>query len=60
MNQEAVPPSLTRSKTIVQKILFAAIAILFLVLIFSYYPFLKNSSVSAAIVPTKRIRVKLK
>src|SRR6187402_1059695 len=54
MKQEAVPPSLTRSKTIVQKILFAAIAVVFLVLIFSYYPFLKNSSVSTAIVPNNK------
>src|SRR6187549_2109650 len=54
MKQEAVPPSPTRSKTIVQKILFAAIAIVFLVLIFSYYPFLKNSTVSAAIVPNNK------
>jgi hypothetical protein len=54
MKQEAVPPSQARSKTIVQKVLFAAIATLFLVLIFSYYPFLKNSRVSAAIVPDKK------
>ena len=54
MKQEAVPPSLIRSKTIVQKILFATIAIVFLVLIFSYYPFLKKSSVSTAIVPNKK------
>src|SRR6185295_4978327 len=54
MNQEAVPTMPARSKTFVQKILFAAIATLFLALIFSYYPFLKNSSVSAAIVPNKK------
>src|SRR6187402_3960698 len=51
MKQEAVPPSLTRSKTFVQKILFAAIATLFLTLIFSYYPYFKNSSASASIAP---------
>src|SRR5436190_2115374 len=54
MKHEAVPTMPKRSKTFVQKILFAAIAILFLVLIFSYYPFLKNSPVSTAIVPNKK------
>ena len=54
MKQEAVPPVPTRSKTFVQKILFVAVATLFLVLIFSYYPYFKNSPVSAAIVPNKK------
>ena len=54
MNHEAVQPMTTKSKTFVQKILFAALATLFLVLIFSYYPFLKNSTVSAAIIPDKK------
>src|SRR6188508_1973896 len=54
MKQEAVSPMPASSKTFVQKILFAVIATLFLVLIFSYYPFLKNSSISAAIVPNKK------
>ena len=53
MKHEAVPPMSISPKTFVQKILFAAIATLFLVLIFSYYPF-KNLSVSAAFVPNKK------
>ena len=53
MKQEAVPPMPASPRTFVQKILFAAIATLFLVLIFSYYPF-KNLSVSAAFVPNKK------
>jgi hypothetical protein len=54
MKQEAVPPSQTRSKTLVKKILFVAVATIFLVLIFSYYPYFKNSSVSATIAPVKK------
>ncbi len=54
MKHEAVPTMPASPKTFVQKILFAAIATLFLTLIFSYYPYLKNSSVSAAIVPNKK------
>jgi len=54
MKHEAVPPMSISPKTFVQKILFAAIATLFLVLIFSYYPYLKNSSVSAAVIPNKK------
>ena len=51
MKQEAVSPMPASPNTFVQKILFAAIATLFLILIFSYYPYLKNSSVSAAVFP---------
>jgi hypothetical protein len=53
MKQEAVSPMPTSPKTFVQKILFAAIATLFLVLIFSYYPF-KNLPVSTSVVPNKK------
>ena len=53
MKQEAVPSIPARSETFVQKILFAAVATLFLVLIFSYYPYLKNPSLSASVVPAK-------
>jgi len=52
MKQEAVPSMPTSPKTFVQKILFAGIATLFLVLIFSYYPYFKNSSGAASIVPS--------
>jgi hypothetical protein len=54
MKQESVPPSAGRPKTIVQKILFVAVATLFLVLIFSYYPFLKKSTVSSSVFPIKK------
>jgi len=54
MKQEAVSPASASPKTFVQKILFAAIATLFLVLIFSYYPYLKNSPVNAAGVLNKK------
>ena len=54
MKQEAVTPMPSSPKQFVQKILCAAIATLFLVLIFPYYPFLKNSPVSAALVPNKK------
>jgi len=54
MKQEAVPPMPASAKTFVQKILFAAIATLFLVLIFSYYPYFKNSPINASVTPVKR------
>ena len=48
MNQETVPAVQSKSNTIVRKSLFVAIATLFLVLIFAYYPNLKKSQVSVS------------
>jgi len=54
MKQETVPPLSHRSNALVKKSLFVAVATLFLVLIFSYYPFLKNSPVNASVVSNKQ------
>ena len=48
MKQETVPSVPTRSNTIIKKSLFFAVSTIFLVLIFAYYPNLKNSSVKAS------------
>ena len=48
MKQEAVPSVPVRSNTLLKKSFFVAGATIFLVLIFAYYPNLKNSSVKAA------------
>jgi hypothetical protein len=53
MKQETVQPSQASSNTLVKKSLFVAVATVFLVLIFSYYPFFKDSPVSASVVPTR-------
>lgn len=53
MKQEAVPTMPTKSKTILQKILFVAVATVFLVLIFSYYPELKSAALSTTSTPDK-------
>ena len=45
MKQETVPAVPTRSNTIIKKSLFVAVATIFLVLIFAYYPNIKNLSV---------------
>ena len=53
MKQETVPPLQVRSNTVVKKALFVAVATVFLVLIFSYYPYLKKSPVTNSVVPIK-------
>ena len=53
MKQETVPPSQASSNTLIKKALFVAVAAVFLILIFSYYPYFKNSPVNASAVPTK-------
>jgi hypothetical protein len=53
MKQETVPPQQASSTTLIQKALFVAVATVFLVLIFSYYPYFKNSPVSVSVVPIK-------
>lgn len=53
MKQETVPAAPARSNYIVKKLLFVAVATVFLVLIFSYYPYLKKSPVSTSVVPVK-------
>lgn len=54
MKQETVPPAQASSNTIIKKSLFVAVATVFLVLIFSYYPYFKNLPVSTAVVPNKK------
>ena len=54
MKQETVPPSQASSNTILKKSLFVAVATVFLVLIFSYYPYLKKSPVNASVAPIKK------
>jgi hypothetical protein len=44
MKQEPVPSVPARSNTLIKKSLFLVIGTVFLILIFSYYPFLKKSS----------------
>jgi len=53
MNQETVPPISERKSTLLKKSLVAAISVIFLVLIFAYYPFLKKSQGVSAQVPQK-------
>jgi hypothetical protein len=53
MKQETVPPPQASSNTIIKKALFVAVATVFLVLIFSYYPYLKNSPVNTSVVLIK-------
>jgi hypothetical protein len=54
MKQEIVPSAQASSNTLIKKSLFVAVATVFLVLIFSYYPYFKDSLVSASvIVPAK-------
>jgi len=53
MKQEAVPPPQASSNTIIKKSLFVAVATVFLVLIFAYYPNFKKSPVGASLVPVK-------
>ena len=54
MKQEPVPSMPTGPKTYIQKTLFVAVATLFLVLIFSYYPYLKKSSADTAVPSIKK------
>ncbi len=54
MKQETVPPSPALSNTIIKKSLFVAVATAFLVLIFSYYPYFKNSPVNTSVVAVKK------
>ena len=54
MKQETVPPLQVRSNTLVRKTLFVAVATLFLVLIFAYYPYLKKSPLGLSVVPNKK------
>jgi hypothetical protein len=53
MKQETVPASSARSNTLVKKSLFVAVATLFLVLIFAYYPVFKSSPVNASVALVK-------
>jgi hypothetical protein len=53
MKQETVPPSSVNSNTLIKKSLFVAVATVFLVLIFAYYPYFKNSPVSTSVVPAR-------
>ena len=53
MKQETVPPSSVSSNTILKKSLFVAVATVFLVLIFSYYPYLKKTPVSSSVIPVR-------
>ena len=51
MKQETVPSSAVNSNTLIKKVLFVAVATVFLILIFSYYPYFKKSQVNAPVVP---------
>ncbi|HEX6848769.1 MAG TPA: hypothetical protein VF144_17410, partial [Chitinophagaceae bacterium] len=54
MKKETVPASSARSKVIIRKSLFAVVATVFLVFIFSYYPNLKKkNAVNASIAQVK-------
>ena len=53
MKQETVPPSPGISNTLIKKSLFVAVATVFLVFIFAYYPSFRKSSVGASAVPVK-------
>jgi hypothetical protein len=50
MKQEIVPSAQASSNTLIKKSLFVAVATVFLVLIFSYYPYFKNSPVSSSVI----------
>ena len=54
MKQETAPSSQASSNTVIKKALFVAVATVFLVLIFSYYPNFKNSPAGSSVVPLKR------
>ena len=59
MNQETVPPASEKKSALLKKSIFVSVGIIFLVLIFAYYPLIKKSNDVSAQVPQKNDTAKV-